>query len=545
MVQVWVSSVQIVVSPSSSLADHSFNESVFDGICDFFKSNYGQNFVTPNPDYLISQTSGLWRRARTSEPFAYIEAYHASQVTGANLIVCDGFEQAQPLMDLSNSHESGFIYQSIKSLGLIFVDGSLNSKALPNIVTIAYKVDNAAFEAGVLTGFLLNSDPYYQRQNVNFNSEEYRSNREILRKSHPELKQNNFYEGEAYFAGGFMGLALGSTLPFLNGWVSGLNYFNDNYALQNLQLPLSNVKQRLYPVVFISPSDSGYNDLTMQSFTSGSFAPDEVRAKTIVDSLLNSGASAILPVAGPQSAMAAKEIYSTEKHASLIGVDTPQEDDPTVNLYRPDGHSVIAFSILKKLGDSMKNVLTAIRKRYISQSKSDWYGWKQTINGYGGFGYDNVGDLENGGVGVSQGKGYRPTNDPSKKYFQVDKFTEKYPIEETAKKLKFDGLEFTKPQFALAPRNSGDVGAADASTQKIIITAPQINSSTKQFSDNTYTPLDPSSFRYEKDLAKYSNIEEFFRSSGFGVGPNEQYTWTTWAESFTNEKKWYMSKDNF
>lgn len=150
----------------------------------------------------------------------------------------------------------------------------------------------------------------------------------------------------------------------------------------------------------------------ISSYESGSFGVGDGVQKS--QTLLNDGASAIIPVAGPQTTDAVSQITTMGKNAVVVGVDSPQENQ-TVNQEMPNASSItikdadgnkisnpkiIQMSAIKKLDTAVQETLDAI----FNTNTED--GGPNNANASGdsvvkGFGYWNIGTLDNGTTGVS------------------------------------------------------------------------------------------------------------------------------------------------
>ena len=236
-----------------------------------------------------------------------------------------------------------------------------------------------------------------------------------------------------------MGLAIPSTIPFLNGWCEGIDYFNKNILNNKDVRNLTN--KEWYPLAFVSPTGD-YDNLKMKNFCSGSFSPTEERAKVITNRYLDQNVSAILPIAGPQTSITVEQIYTSRRNTAVIGVDTEQENNTSVNKKNGD-HWIIPMSILKKLDASVRGVLQAINSLLLGEENK---------SGYAGFGYNSWGTLENGGVGISHNKllGDSNTADYYKKavYSETDKDGKEKFKETIIEKIKnINGQEFKKDRY--------------------------------------------------------------------------------------------------
>jgi basic membrane lipoprotein Med (substrate-binding protein (PBP1-ABC) superfamily) len=84
--------------------------------------------------------------------------------------------------------------------------------------------------------------------------------------------------------------------------------------------------------------------------------------KPLVQALLQRGADAILPVAGPQTMDAVKEIRAYKSNCAIIGVDTAQELDPTINLKsvytdKSGDDRIVKFSAVKNISNVTSKIL--------------------------------------------------------------------------------------------------------------------------------------------------------------------------------------------
>lgn len=154
----------------------------------------------------------------------------------------------------------------------------------------------------------------------------------------------------------FGGLAIPPVTIYMDGFADGVKYFN--------QQKKKNVKVL------------GWNEATQKGVFVGGFL-DQNKAKTITTNFLNSNADVIVPVAGPLYQGAGAAIKSSGKSAVLEGVDS--------DLYQTDtaGYkNLMLVSILKNIQNVTYTAVT------------------QAADGS----FDNtqyVGDLKNGGVGLS------------------------------------------------------------------------------------------------------------------------------------------------
>lgn len=373
------SSVQLIVSDNSStLADQSFSESSYDGIRDFFKSTINVDLPVAS-DKSIKENNGIWKRPG-ADTISRIASYRYAFEDGAKILVATGYNQQEGLQQISSdAPDYAQFKNSFKENAFVFVDGAMvkgnggdagdykKYDSDPyNISSVSYRADDGSFLAGVSTAVFLNMNQNYFDKTPNGN----------------------------LGVSSFVGLALGSTLNYFNGFRLGIHYWN---AI--LQPNIKNVSSNLptLPVEWVSPT-KGNNDITQ--FTSGSFSSTEPKANTLTKGMIANGASSIFPIAGPQTSLVVNQIVSDGSKSIVVGVDTAQENTKSLENTLPKGGSsvgsgkVIQFSSIKNLSGSTTSILKAITS---GQNGAN----AQEVEGYKGLGWNNVGTVTNAGVGVS------------------------------------------------------------------------------------------------------------------------------------------------
>ncbi|QEX46136.1 BMP family lipoprotein [Mycoplasmoides gallisepticum] len=357
------SSVQLVVSDNSStLADQSFSETSYNGIRDFYKSVYKETLPLAN-DPSLSVNNGVWKRPGTIDD-SRINTYRQIKNDGSFVAVATGFNQESALNRIL---DNAALYNEFKDFGFIFVDGVITKKNGTNISAITFQTESAAFLTGIAAGVLVN-------KNSNF------------------FKTTKVGDVDTYGIGAYVGLPIPSTISFLNGFRMGAIFFN-----QYIQPRVEGFKKLSW--VSSNAADNNGNRDTLPADKSDSFNATEQRATTITNQLLQNGASLIYPIAGPQTALSQNVILSNRNthHAQLIGVDTAQENLATTQpLQGAPGGKTIAFSTVKALDVAVDSTLKAIQKG-------------QPVNGFYGYGWNNLATLANGGVSLSSaGLAYLP-----------------------------------------------------------------------------------------------------------------------------------------
>lgn len=404
----WKSSIQLVVSDdSSTLADQSFSESTYDGIRNFYINDLkipADNVPQANsPD--INENNGIWRRPGQGDT-SRINAYINSKNDGSNIIVATGFNQNNALQQISNPKNPN--HSELSDTGFVFVDGAIDTSTgsnPTNIASVSFRADEGSFLAGIATAVYLNLNQDYFTP--------------------IQDSSGNYSIGVS----SFVGLALPSTVSYLNGWRLGLLYWNQ-YLVKHLDLETAG-DNKVLPISWVT-SDGKVDTTTgldIKNYASDSFNANEPKATTLTSQMVSNKASFIFPIAGPQTQLVVNQIKGMGGHTAVLGVDTAQENVTNLQIPLKDApatsktfiNNSIPFSSLKKLDYATENILNAIHTGAVS-------------NGYYGFGYNNIADLSNGGVGISdQGLSYLIdpflggdiTNSPTSKTFDFNSVTAK------------------------------------------------------------------------------------------------------------------------
>lgn len=350
---------EIVVSDNTSvLADKSFSETTFNGYRDFLKDRNHHELDKPVQDF--REGFGLWRRPGSNDS-EKVTTFKGIFDNGKDLIIAPGFNHQQAIENLA--HDPAF-----SKKGFLLLDAGLNKPA-GNVSTVEFRMEQAGFQSGVAASQLLS------------------------------VNEHIFARDGSLKIGGFVGIPLPSTMDFLIGFQKGMVAWNEANPGKT-QIEWVNLGNNI------------------GAYTSGSFGIGDGRQISLA--LLNSGADAIIPIAGPQTLDAIAEIRLQSRPVIVIGVDSAQELNDGIqqpipglgaeNIKNADGSSdsgnnnIIQFSAEKKLDVAVQGILTAI-SNIEEPNKSSFEG-----SDYGGFGYRNVialGPSGAGAVGISNaGKDY-------------------------------------------------------------------------------------------------------------------------------------------
>ena len=397
---------EVVVSDNTSvLADNSFSQSTYEGYKQFMaeetytipkkngkngggsggsnngtetynkKEKYGV-YNLPDADK-VSQSTGLWRRpgATIAER---VSTFKGSFVSGKNVMIVPGFNHEKSLKQIA-------LDSDFRDKGFIWMDGVLpeykNGESYSNVSSFSFRAEQSAFLTGIAACVFLNI------------------NKEV------------FNDG-GLKVGGFVGLPLVSTLDFLAGFQAGVFAFNaslKNNMTQKNTMDMNKTKANP------NNSSKGWQKVefvnlgnNISNWATGSFGVGDGMQLSI--KLVDQGADMIMAIAGPQTLDLISVVETYNRPVAVLGVDSAQENQ---NINKPfttlggkrlkdasdkdiSDPKFIQFSAIKKLDSATKQVLEAIFNDKDPNNKT--YTGKSFVKG---FGYQNIGSLDNNTVGVS------------------------------------------------------------------------------------------------------------------------------------------------
>lgn len=300
-------------------------------------------------------------------PGSLDQAYLSAAVNDAAVIVGAGFTHNEPISTVNTQKQ----YKDTSFLGL---DVAYSGSNPYNVATVNFRTDQSGFLVALAAAEYLN-------QNRDF----------FVPHTDPTTNQQYF----AYACwGGVPGQSVDS---YLSGFQQGMQHFNKHKSPDQL------------PVYFARD--------TQGKLYSGGFSADN--ADEIIQRLLFTGTGGggkveetnsvvtphvIFPVAGPQTDTLVTRIFADKLKIAVVGVDTPMENDPSVQrdfsmktstyptLNGKEFKSIVPFSATKNLAVATECILNNILNNIYGLNES---------NNYGGLNYYSVGDYFNGGAGVS------------------------------------------------------------------------------------------------------------------------------------------------
>ena len=338
----------IVSSNTSVLADQSFSESSYDGWVKFMKEK-GIDMPVANT---VSQSTGIWRRpGNTTQDF--ITTYKGSFASGTDMLITPGFNHVTAIQSVVADSD-------YKNNGFLILDSQVNA---PNVASFTFRAEESGFLSAIATCMFLSA------------------NYETFKKNGSTLK-----------VGGFVGIPLPSTTDYLAGFQMGVFAYNEKMGTKT--------NASYHEVQWVNLGSN------ITSYSSGSFGVGDGTNKS--RAILESGASAIIPIAGPQTTDAVSVISEKEMNAVVVGVDSAQEFQ-SVNQSMPHSPNIVD-SNGTKISDpkiiqmsAIKDLETAVYKtsNAIFNKEDPNNANKTGDDVVKGFGFWNIGTLANGTTGVS------------------------------------------------------------------------------------------------------------------------------------------------
>lgn len=400
---------EVVVSDNTSvLADNSFSQSTYEGYKQFMaektvtipklngtngggggtggNSNGTETYTKevynlPEADK-VAQSTGLWRRpgATVAER---VSTFKGSFVSGKDVMIVPGFNHEKSLKQIA-------LDSDFRDKGFIWMDGVLDEyknggskESYSNVSSFSFRAEQSAFLTGIAACVFLN------------------------------INKDVFNGDGGLKVGGFVGLPLVSTLDFLAGFQAGVFAFNASLKNSNMtsektmnmdetKANPNNSNQVWQKVEFVNLGSN------ISNWATGSFGVGD--GMQLSRNLVTQGADMIMAIAGPQTLDLISVAETSNRPVAVLGVDSAQENQ---NINKPfttlggkklkdaSGKEIsdpkfIQFSAIKKLDSATKQVLEAIFND--KDPNNEKYTGTSFVKG---FGYQNIGSIDNNTVGVS------------------------------------------------------------------------------------------------------------------------------------------------
>lgn len=340
-------------------------------------------YTLPDADK-VAQSTGLWRRpgATVAER---VSTFKGSFVSGKDVMIVPGFNHEKSLKQIAldkDFSDKGFVWMD----GVISEYKSNNGEpSYHNVSSFSFRAEQSAFLTGIAACVFLNI------------------NKEV-------------FNGDGGLkVGGFVGLPLVSTLDFLAGFQAGVFAFNASLKNGTSSPQMNSTENGDETKANPNNSSNGWQKVefidlgsNISNWATGSFGVGD--GMQISRNLVNKGADMIMAIAGPQTLDVISVAGTSSRPVAVLGVDSAQEEQ---NINKPfttlggkklkdaSGKEItnpkfIQFSAIKKLDSATKQVLGAIFNK--KDPNNEKYNGTQFVKG---FGFQNIGSIDNDTVGVS------------------------------------------------------------------------------------------------------------------------------------------------
>ncbi|MDE5651800.1 MAG: BMP family ABC transporter substrate-binding protein [Ureaplasma sp.] len=331
--------------------------------------------------FVMNSEQNRYRRYYTAPQSAstndLIQAYFAAIVNGSKLLYLASYAHTTPITNALclTEQQNSIFYDYFSRAGYLLIDdvygfplflstddennGLIDTSKLQpfwstNLASAQFRSDLGSFITGIAMAEFLNENRDYFGDNLSWST--------------------------------YGGFPFPSVTSFMGGFQKGVEFFNAKILPKMSAYDYKEVTQK-----FIG---TGENQNFAHSF-------DPNGGIDIIESFLSNKSSApsvFIPVAGGQVQQAVRKVKQNSLKTIIIGVDSPVEDDDTINLPLPSlsngetvgNNKIVQFS-------STKNINVIVDK--ITAKLND--GTIGAENDIAGLGWSSLGTLDNGGVGVS------------------------------------------------------------------------------------------------------------------------------------------------
>ncbi|NQZ65889.1 MAG: BMP family ABC transporter substrate-binding protein [Mycoplasmatales bacterium] len=295
-----------LISDSGSVKDKSFNEFIFEGIQNYsVKAKLSDKIPPKTYSYIQPQTidKGIFQKS-----------YQHAIDDGTETLVLPGFH---------HSSDGAFDEIAAKNKGTAFIGIDTWGNG-PNIQNLVYSTQQSAFLAAIYSGLYMN-----------------------------KVKPNEIV-GDKLKVATFGGAVYPSVTAYMDGWLQGVRFFNDEIRNAKKNGELSNFKEM--EQVFVTGDQPSINDFS-SDFNPGS-------ATDLSKALIRNGAQVVMAVAGPQTADFIGAALGTGRdNIYAIGVDTDQSQ---------------AYDATHMIGSALKGIDTST-----TLALEDLYNGDGTKDGHG------------------------------------------------------------------------------------------------------------------------------------------------------------------
>lgn len=392
---------EIIDGSTHQIFDQSFNQSVFEGIWNWVNiDNWSESSNWTTIDKTNENDATAYKPSNDKTE-GFLQTYKTLIENNYRTLVACGFLHQAAIeavvQDIGN--ETLNSSSPYKDSGFIFIDGEISNYAThkegaKHVASVQFRADQATFLAALESASYL-------------------------------LANFDIYGSQGLKVGTFGGQAIPSVTSYMGGFQNGIYFYNTIVVPKIMQILQSQASYPEFCTTFKKLVDD-YNNTndksnyankisigfvslgSKESYFTNSFNAGD--AKIMSQILLAKGAQVILPVAGPQTSDVVNEIYNSKSNAIVIGVDTAQELDGTVNKKWQNStkdingnNDIIKFSAVKNLGKITASITNNIANGKAYSTQIDKSVIDETIDPSATYslGYETIGTLTNDGVGIT------------------------------------------------------------------------------------------------------------------------------------------------
>lgn len=363
-------SCEVLDGSTHQVLDKSFNQSIYNGLVNFIEDKIVPANQLANPNFINVENSGQAYRPTSDDTNGFSSIYNTAAKAGYKVLNTPGFMHVNPILSLVDGHfdngRTKFKDPIFNNTGFILIDG--NIPEVENVASVMFRTDEAAFFAGIATCC-------YLAQNY----QEYAKDGPLA-------------------AATYGGINIPTVTIAMGGFQRGIQFWNSIIAPsygKELSLLNPNTTWEDFQVKFI---DLG----SQESFFTGSFVAGE--ALGISQQLLNRGADAIFPVAGPQTIDTITAISNQKSSSIVIGVDTIVESSDiqkkSVYTDTQKNNDIVKFSATKNMANITEIILNLATQQQNSNTTNEPDELASDL--VYSFGYLTSANSFNGGVSISK-----------------------------------------------------------------------------------------------------------------------------------------------
>lgn len=358
------------------------HESIFNGVVAFFKNSvYSSNWIAPQIKKISKMPNGFWHHVSLTNKEDCIRMYKKMCSLHASIVICTGAVHREALQQIAN--KNSILHVLFKRTGFLLVNDEMpkeNGDYQPNNITsISFRMDGITFLSAVALGVYLNTKsfaPTLFAKNNHWKFNEITKKDGVLDVTSVDGVNLTNVDDKVLPIAVMFDSNSSTNASILNGFCEGLHFFNKLVELYNLECRGS----RWMPLVLLAPPKNDLETITLKNFSFSNYSTIE----SAIDYYLANQAVAILPFGRLQARSVVEKVSKQKKNCVIVGIDSDLRKSQTIYNNR-----LFPFLITKNFDFLIAKILTSISTN-------------ASFGGFNGFGYNNFGNLMNGGISLSE-----------------------------------------------------------------------------------------------------------------------------------------------